>query len=339
MSSNLKIYNICGYGSTGSSAVVNLLEEYTTCKHIPGEFRFIQDPDGVIDLCTNLTDNWGWNRSDAYIRRFIHYTNVIGRRIGPFHYGEHLNKFFNYRFFDHRDEYLKNIIDTSWKGHWFFHDFNERSTTQTFIDNGKRSLSWHFGFSREWLRKVTRKSEMYFTSPNKDFYKLSQRFLEALFSEVNLQPDDNLIFDQLGLAYHFEKYKMIMPGLKQIVVERDPRDVYLDAINYNAYPITDNIKDFVNFYRGSRSKKYPEINDDCLIIQFEDLIYDYKNTKTNIENFMNIDPQTHLYKETRFVPAISIKNTQTWKRPENHKSLNHIHQIEKLLPEWCYKFD
>jgi hypothetical protein len=114
MDKKFEVYNVCGYGSTGSSAVVNILEEYSACALVPGEFRFIQDPDGLMDLCENLSNYWGWNRSDAYIRRFIRYTDIIGRRIHLFRYGEHLNKHFNYHFFKHRDAFIKEVIDTRW---------------------------------------------------------------------------------------------------------------------------------------------------------------------------------------------------------------------------------
>ncbi len=339
MTKNYQVYNVCGYGSTGSSAVVNLLEEYSTCKHVPGEFRFIQDPDGLMDLCFNLSQHWGWNRSDAYIRRFIKYTDIIGRRIGPFKYGEHLNKYFNYNFFKHRDEFVRNVIDTSWHGHWFFHDFNERNFFQTFIENGKRSLSWHFGWSREWLRKATKKSQMHFVRSDKDIYKLSEKFLISLFDEINLSSEDRLIFDQLGLAYHFDKYKKIIPGLRQIVVERDPRDVYLDAKNYNAYPITNNVSDFVNFYEGSRAKDYPKSNNNCLVIRFEDLIFQYDQTTFRIEKFVNLEKHQHVDQFKKFDPQVSIKNTRTWRRPENKKFINDIREIENKLNNWCYNFE
>ena len=42
-----KILSVAGYGSTGSSAVVNLLEEFDNCNVMGGEFRIIQDPDGI----------------------------------------------------------------------------------------------------------------------------------------------------------------------------------------------------------------------------------------------------------------------------------------------------
>ena len=228
-----KIISVAGYGSTGSSAVVNFLEEFNNCHVMGGEFRLVQDPDGLEDLCNNISNSWGWIRSDAYVRRFIKYTDIVGRRITPFRYGEHLNKAFNYNFFKHRNKFIDSIVDTKWEGHWFYHDYHERTLFQTFTENLKRSLSWHFGFSPIWLRRNTRKSNMYFVKSNINIYPLARAFLNDLFNEFNLE-SEHLVFDQLILPYHREKFDQLFPGFKQIVVDRDPRDVFLDAKDYNA---------------------------------------------------------------------------------------------------------
>jgi hypothetical protein len=179
---------------------------------------------------------------------------------------------------------------------------------------------------------------MYFSRPDKNFYELAGKFLEQLFIELSLDRNSKLIFDQLGLAYHFTNYQKIIPGLKQIVVDRDPRDVYLDAKNYNAYPITDNIDDFISFYEGSRAINYPTNSKDCLIIRFEDLIFQYDQSKGKIEKFVGLSPQQHIHKSRRFDPLISIKNTETWKNDKNKKFSSDIKKIENKLEAWCYNF-
>ena len=88
----------------------------------------------------------------------------------------------------------------------------------------------------------------------REFIKFVKTGLEKKFSlnlsiEYSFSNDKNLIFDQLCLPYHLDKFKKILPNMFSIVVDRDPRDVYLDARTYNAYPITSNINTFINFYR------------------------------------------------------------------------------------------
>jgi len=337
MKKNNNILSVAGYGSTGSSAVVNFLEEFDSCHVMGGEFRMVQDPDGLEDLCFNLSNSWGWNRSDTFIRRFIKYTDIIGRRITPLVYGENLNKAFNYKFFEFRDLFLKEIIDTKWKGHWFYHDYHERNKFQVLIENFKRSLSWHFGMSPYWLRKHTKKSDMYFVRSDKDVYGAAQEFLKNLFNELDISAD-YLVFDQLILPYHKDRFDLLFPNLKQIVVDRDPRDVYLDAKNYNAYPITGKIETFISFYETSRSIKNITCDSQNLIIQFEDLIYNYKTTTEKILNFIGISLEDNSKQFTRFNPKISIKNTKTWEREKSEKILSDIKIIENRLKNWCYDF-
>ena len=111
------IISVNGYGSTGSSACLNLLQDYSTTYTVPGEFRFFQDPDGLLDLCFNLTQNWGWVRSDAFIRRFIKYTDILARHPKPWQVGSGLDKYFDNKFIEYRNEFLDNIIATKWKGY------------------------------------------------------------------------------------------------------------------------------------------------------------------------------------------------------------------------------
>tara|TARA_B110000879_G_C11180397_1_gene517986 strand:+ start:2795 stop:3805 length:1011 start_codon:yes stop_codon:yes gene_type:complete len=332
-----KIVSVAGYGSTGSSAVVNYLEEFECCNVMGGEFRILQDPDGIEDLCYNLSNSWGWNRSDAYIRRFIKYTNVIGRRITLHKYGENLNKTFNYKFFKYRNEFLDSIIDTKWKGHWFYHDYHERNFIEVIIENIKRSLSWHFGFSREWLRRNTKKSDTFFVRSDIEIYHYAKIFINKLFSEYDIN-SEHLIFDQMILPYHMKKFDLLLPNLKQIVVDRDPRDVYLDAKNYNAYPITNNIQSFISFYETARNLKKIKNDERNLKINFEDLIYNYNSTTKGITDFLNITGNNEKFKYSRFNPNISIKNTKTWLRETNPKVLNDIKTIENKLEKWCYDF-
>ncbi|MDA9999096.1 hypothetical protein N9E70_00265, partial [bacterium] len=263
--------------------------------------------------------------------------NIIGRRISPLKYGEHLNKAFNFNFFKHRDKFISDIVDTKWSGHWFYHDYHERNYFEVLIENFKRSLSWHLGFSRLWLRNNTKKSEMYFVRSDKDVYGAAREFLNVLFHELDIAYD-YLVFDQLTLPYHKEKFDPLFPNLKQIVVDRDPRDVYLDAKNYNAYPITENIDSFISFYESSRKVNALSNNESTLLIQFENLIYNYNATTAEIVDFLDIDFVNHSKKLTRFDPEISKTNTKTWLKSENASHIEDISIIRDRLSEWCYDY-
>ncbi|MCG6232996.1 sulfotransferase domain-containing protein [Vibrio furnissii] len=337
--SKLNYISVAGYGSTGSSAVVNLLEEVENCSVIGGEFRFIQDPDGLEDLCFNLTHSWGWVRSDAFVRRFIRYTDILGRDPNYFQFGERLDILFNNKFIKYRNEFIDSIVDTKWKGYWFYHDYHERNAIQTFIEKIKR-YTRRFGVDKKTIRKITKKTDMYFVRSDKDIYKYAKLFINNLFDEyISNHKNTNIVLDQLILPYNRGKFELLFDGLKQIVVDRDPRDVYLDAMTYNAYPITDDINTFISFYETSRNVE--SINGDgskILFVKFEDLVLNYDNEVKRIFDFLDIDSSSHVRIKSRFNPDISIKNTQTWKRSEFDKYRIEIDAIEEKLKKYCYDF-
>jgi len=338
MSKGLNYISVAGYGSTGSSAVVNLLEEVSNCHVVGGEFRFIQDPDGLEDLCSNLTNSWGWVRSDAFIRRFIKYTDIIGRKPHYFQFGENLEQLFHGNFFKYRDEFLKKIIDTTWDGYWFYHDYNERNAFEAFIEKIKR-YSGKLGVTKQKIREITKKSDMYFVRHDADCYGHAREFIDNLFLElVNEQSNKKIVLDQLILPYNRSKFELIFKGIQQIVVDRDPRDVYLDAMTYNAYPITKDINTFISFYESVHLKEDLKLDESILLIQFEDLIYDYESEKNKIFKFLNLLDAEHIHKKSKFIPEYSKKNTKTWELPKNKKHLRDIQVIENKLQEWCYEF-
>lgn len=336
---NLNYISVAGYGSTGSSAVVDVLKETSDCEVIGGEFRFIQDPDGLEDLCFNLKNSWGWVRSDAFIRRFIKYTDIIGRNPHYFQFGENLDSTFNGKFFKYRNDFLDSIIDSKWNGYWFYHDYHERSPLQAFIERSKRYLR-NFGVKKSFIRRITKKSEMFFVRSDEDVYTAAKVFVNNLFGEyIKEKSTSNIVLDQLILPYNRHKFELLFDGLKQIIVDRDPRDVYLDAMSYNAYPITDDVNTFISFYESSRSLNDSRHEDENLLfIRFEDLIYNYDSEVKKIKDFLKLDFECHDKKYKFFDPRKSVKNTRTWEKEENLKYISDIRQIEDKLKNYCYPF-
>ena len=158
---------------------------------------------------------------------------------------------------------------------------------------------------------------MYFVRHDAEVKKYAEEFINRLFHELVQEKEDNLlILDQLILPYNRQSFDGLFTNLKQIIVDRDPRDVYLDAMTYNAYPITDNIYDFISFYESVHSKELIVNDETTLLVNFEDLVYNYDRITQNIFDFLEIDAVNHVRKKLRLNPDISKTNTQTWKRNE-----------------------
>ena len=159
------------------------------------------------------------------------------------------------------------------------------------------------------------------------------------FLEIVRKETKKIVLDQLILPYNRSNFFKLFDNLKQIIVDRDPRDVYLDAMTYNAYPITKDIESFISFYESTHLKEIVKPSDTTLLVKFEDLIYNYEQTVNMIFEFLNIQKNDHTRIKKYFNPNFSIKNTQTWMRPENKIFQDDIVQIEKKLGKWCYDFN
>ncbi len=68
---NFRYILIAGYGWSGSSAVVDLLNEIDGFYEPHVEFRLLKDPYGLIDLRHALVEHWDILNSDIAIRDFL----------------------------------------------------------------------------------------------------------------------------------------------------------------------------------------------------------------------------------------------------------------------------
>ena len=332
------IISVCGYGSTGSSAVLDLLKEVINIKVSDIEMRFIQDANGLEELCFLMTHGWGSVRSDNCIRRFIEYTDILARKQGLWNFGQAIESSFNNKFLLHRDSFIRSIVDSSWRGHNIYHDFYGRGPVEHLVERLKRSTG-RIGATPEFIRRITHKSETFFARRDTDFYAEGRKFLRNLFTEAFAdESSTHIILDQGVLPYGLESFSKLFDHLTVIVVDRDPRDVYLDSLSYNAFPITEDIGTFISFYESSRAfhkSEDQDVNGSILRISFEDLVFEYQRLVEHIFTFCDIDSSRHVNKRAFFDPEISIKNIRMWQRPEFESHLGSIYEIEKRIPQFC----
>ena len=328
--------SVSGYGSTGSSAIVDFLAEHAGIYEFPGEFRLLQDPDGLLDLCVSISSNWGWLQCDAYIRRFIAFTNILARRGGPFSFGEKYERIFAGRFLFERDRFLARIIDVKSPGYWPYHDYHDANPLQVFWEKCKRTLS-RTGFSYHTIRRLTKRRDLFFVRHDVDIFAEAREFLFRLFEPLaNANSATFVLLDQGFLPYNRHIAYALLPDLKFIIVNRDPRDTYLDARSYNAYPITANPEDFISFYDSSHGME-PQGNDEqALFVQFESVVESYEMEAQRIRRYVGIDEQLHTAPRTRLDPERSITNLRTYKAAVDSAAVTHIRAIEEGLAEWLY---
>ena len=322
---NSKINFVCiaGFGYSGSGAVVDILIEFEKYYVFPKEFRLIKDPDGIIDLDNALIQNWQELSCDVAISRFIDLVNICARKQRIFSgVGYNYDGIFNKSFINLCNNYVNSLVDIKWKGDWPYH-LHQFNSMKLFIYRLKRKLSL----------KPELNDIMYFSSPGERFYKLTKNLMDQLFANiVNNNKYNTVVLDQAIPPYNPQRQLKYFHNVKVIVVDRDPRDIYLELINYSSYP-TNSVDDFIKYYKTQREAiSQNNMSNSILRLNFEDLVFNYDKEMEKIYSFLQFNPIYHSKKLTFFLPKKSHNNVGCWKE----KNSSEIKLIEKELNKFLY---
>ena len=161
------------------------------------------------------------------------------------------------------------------------------------------------------------------------YRELSRKFLTSVFNRLKTDINKtHLVLDAIcgDLEFDDEKNKDYIPGLKTIIVIRDPRDIYAFARRNDIRWIpTETATCFIEWYKYITSKMPRDNNNDHLVVRFEDLICKYESTVGRIEKFLDISPNHHTNKYSCLDPSISINNIGIWRHtPEYFEAYNEI---------------
>lgn len=329
---------VCGYGATGSSAIVGLLKEYdefTVCDK--AEIQEAFKVDGLQDLEYHLTKKYSRHISgDAAIKRFkesIKYykTPMVKKTIPPKEYIRISN------------EYIDSLVQGSWYGIDNI-DYNTGHPFYNFIV----LLYKKFVFPK--YERITGHSfdhwparKMYLSIQPENFYEKTCQYTDALIKAVSGENNKPVVFDQVFEGNNPENCFPFFRDPRAIIVDRDPRDLWLvakyatRASGEARFMPREDVKVFVEYYRRLRMYQKKEDSQSLLFIQFEDAIYNYEETTNKIEKFLKCS--NHKYKKKYFKPEKSINNTQLFNNPKYSHCSEEIKYIEKELPEYLFDFD
>ena len=337
------IITTTGYYATGSSAVFNLLEEYSSCtagKLSGGDYENVAfyTPDGLFDLEDKLLVGNSIHRSDEAIKSFIKRMEILNKN--DFIWMGGYKKMYGMAFEDNYMRLAESLIQYRLGGHWQGHYEGNRYNMR-YIVGGiknkflKKPILGDFGKTAYFNSDA---SLLYsFVSPV-EFYSRGREFVRNYFQMLLEGENKNLIINHAILPHNlFRIPNYFDEDFRVVVVDRDPRDVYVQ-VRYKKknQRIPTELKEFVSFWKKLRECE-TKIEDSRIVrVQFEDLIYRYEETKKTIEEKCNLDPKTHVVPKTIFNPSVSIKNTHMYE--DNPAWKEEIQYIEKELSEYLYDF-
>ncbi|GEM_PF-5532831 len=305
---------IAGYGGSGSSAVFDLLKEVDSTLCIEAELRFITDPDGILSLFRAFDRDWSPYNFDLAIRRYLQLVDSLSKKYSQRYSGLDLTEFFGEEFKKFSNEYISNLTDKKFKGIWY-----------GICDSKLRLL--HKLHHKYNLPTRSLFEELYIKS-NKDFKRETNVYINKLLDITNRFQNDieHFVIDEPYVSLYLEEMNLLFDDLKIISVQRDPRDIYVNALKYGFAFIPSNVEAFTHWYNNlMNNASFGNSNfKNVLKIQFEDLVYKYQPTKANIFNFLNIDKNSHSNPLSHFNPNKSKKNIELWRDYGNPKEIDFI---------------
>lgn len=328
----IDVLTLGGYGYSGGTAVLDLIREMDGYCELGTEFRLIKDPYGIMDLEESLVTNWrNPLNADIAIKDFIWLVNNLERTSKKFSKGglDYRNKI-SPKFLEYSHEYINDLTQFTYNGNWHLLEFKDSWVIQIL-----KKIRNKFNYTD--LKKI------YYAKPGREeFITYTKKYLKNIITEpCELANMNRIVLHNAIDPYHPEKGLDYFDSIKMIIVNRDPRDVYVDVINQKAsWFLGDKlIKDrdvvkFVKDYRIRRERQSEVIKDKrILYLKFEELAFDYESKLNDIMCFLELDKKEHIKKGTRFIPTKSQKNVGIWKHHDQQKEIDFIFNN---LKEYCF---
>lgn len=329
----MKIITCASFYGSGSSAITDLISEYeSVCSMTEYEFRFLQDPDGISDLEYHLVENHNRHNSGHALKRF--------KRLSKFNAGiffdKRYEKFFKGHYRRYTQEYIENLTDFTFNGHWFY-DLYDKGTFYYYMKQIENKILRKLTNGR---RHILENEITYCSYPSEgQFLLYTKEYLRKLFSVVNKKNSEYLMIDQLVPSTNIRRYLRYFDDLFVVVVDRDPRDIFtLEKYYWKTGVIpTEDVDKFCDWFLYTRagSERGEIKSNQILYIQFEDLVYRYDKTIRIVQDFLGLDCYQHKNQFEKFNPKQSVKNTQVWKKMNIQ---NEIETIEQRLDKFLYDY-
>ena len=327
----------CGFSSTGSSAVTDILKEYDDNIVLDmTEFTLTWCADGIEDLRYHMFEGCRRDLSNRIaIERFTR--RFCKRDLDYYQLYTHGS------FKNLTEQYIDDITQVKWVGPLnplLSNKFRLKMNSLAYKTKAYERLSEIEKKKGNGICMYPLKEVRMAIRPE-HFEDISRKYVMSVLDAMGRKPGKNVVLDQPFSGNNPQASFVYFENPRAIVVDRDPRDYYLFVKTFlykkgirqiPAY----NAKDFVRFYRSEREgQPYKENRDDVIVIQFEDLIYRYEETRKKILDFCDVNPASRTRKI--FEPEKSIHNTQLFKRYHEYDS--DIEYIAKELSEYLYPFE
>ena len=334
-----KIIIPCGYMGSGSSAVTDLISEFDGYDAPNGsyEYVFLHCPDGVFDLEDKLLLGNNTLRSDEALHSFEKRMYELYSK--KFWWVANYKKNIGKDFWHITQEYINSLILLKQDDFWYM---QERLNTRRFIQMGIRMLVRKLTVNKIRLKRALEYETMYLSIPTpEEFYSASRTYLDKIFDCLGIN-EHHLILDQLLLPHNSHRAcHYFGDNMECFIVQKDPRDLFIinkyiwAKTETSMVPYPQDADSFCDYYQRIRNLERDTDNPHIHRLYFEELIYQYEETKHNIMTILGLTEQQHIRRSEKFNPQKSIHNTQLFRNPAYKTE---IQIIEHKLFDYLFDF-
>jgi hypothetical protein len=245
-----------------------------------------------------------------------------------FGYGANYEQIITKYFLKYATDYISSLTSFIYYGNSLVYNY-KLSKLEYFVKRLKAKI--HKGNSGLKLQRVAKPDIQ-------DFIYKTKIFINNIFSDFAEQNESNaIILDQAISAFsNPENSLKYFDDIKLIIVDRDPRDIYVELEKYKTLFVNydeklESVHNYIKWFKILRQHKLniPQIK----YIKFEELVNSYEEVLLQIASFLNIDISMHKNKFTHFRPQESKTNIGIW------RDYNYPEGMELLsteLSEFCY---
>ncbi len=335
---NIIFVIVSGFCSSGSSAVIDLLKEFQGFYEPNAEIRFIRDPYGIADLETALVEKWDLINCSAAISDFLEIMSKSARTKGlllPMGFG--LKNTISPDILKITQDYIDSLTDFTYTTDYYHYKF-KKSFFKYQFDRYRWAIE---KLSNGKVKTSNRNIETcYFSHPSQEkFNEDTKTYFDKLFYHQTMENNcSHIILDQAVSVNKTDEIHRYFNKAKMIIVDRDPRDMYCDDVNWGDnmdehYETKEAAERYVIRAKAQRESIKPDA--DVLYLKFEDVIINYDETCKRIIDFLELPSNVHLVRGKYLKTEVSIKNIGIWRNfyPTCKAAID---VLEAQLPELCY---